>query len=280
MYLQYADDTQIMVTGKKSILSALILQMETVLARLNDWFRANSLKVNAPKTELLVFGSPQNLRNLPKVHISFCDTVLTPCNEVRNLGLIFDNKLSWEAHISMISRRCMGILSGLSHARHYLPNGVISTLVTALVFSQVRYCISVYGNGSKKNLKRIKKVLNFGARVIFGRKKFDHVSDLWDRLGWLQPQRLVELSTLNLVHKVIKSGKPDALAALFEISLDRRERNTRQDHLYVVPRCKTEAGKRRFCVRGPDLYNSLPTEMHAMRQLTFSRNLKHMLLNA
>ena len=260
-------------------LPALINRMEGVLTCLSDWFRANSLKVNASKTELVVFGSPHNLRKLPKFKVAFCDTELVPCEKVRNLGVIFDNKMSWEAHIAMISRRCMGILSGLSHVRHHLPNHVIGTLVTALVISQVRYCLSVYGTGSKKNLDKIQKVLNFGARVIFGKRKFDHVSDSLDRLGWFRPRQLVELSTLNLAHKVIRSGKPDALAALFQQNLENRERNTRQDLLYVVPRCNTEAGKRRFSVRGPNMYNSLPSVMHNMRLATFSRNLKQVLLN-
>ena len=179
----------------------------------------------------------------------------------------------------MITRRCMGILSGLSHARNNLPNCVISTLVTALVISQLRYCISVYGNTSKKNLERIQKVLNFGARVIFGRRKCDHVSDLWARLGWLRPQQLTDLSTINISHKIIKSGQPEKLAGNFKLNHEQRERNTRQDHLYVVPRCRTEAGKRRFSVRGPNLYNSLPTELHGMRQGAFSRSVVQMLRN-
>ena len=203
---------------------------------------------------------------------------MSPCAQVRNLGVIFDNKLSWDAHVSTISRRCAGILSGLSHVRHHLPNDVIVTLVTALVMSQVRYCISIYGNGSKKNLYQVQKVLNFAVRVIYGRRKFDHVSDLWVHLGWLRPQQLVEFATLNLAHKVIRGGKPDSLAALFQINLAKRDRNTRQDHLYVVPRCKTESGKRRFCVRGPQFYNSLPTEMFNLCPKTFSRILKKTLL--
>ena len=131
----------------------------------------------------------------------------------------------------------------------------------------------MYGSGPKKNLVRVQKVLNFAARVIFGRKKFDHVSDLWDRLGWLRPQQLVDTATINLVQKVITSGQPDALSALFRQNSGKRERKTRQDHLYVVPRCKTGAGQRRFSVRGPNLYNSLPTTMYHLRQPNFQRHL-------
>ena len=274
--VQYADDTQVIVSGPKNDLKSLICRMEAVLASLGKWFRANLLKVNPSKTEPIVFGSPHNLHNLPTFDITFCNTSLTPCNSAKNIGLIFDSKMSWEAHVSMISRRCIGILCGLSHARHNLPNCIIRTLVTSLVISHIRYCISVYGNGSKKNLEQIQKVLNFGARVIFGRRKFDHVSDLWARLGWLRPQQLVDLSTLNLAHKIIRRGQPDSLPANFVFNYEKRERNTRQDHMYVIPRCKTETGKRRFSVRGPDMYNSLPSELHGMRQATFSRNVMQM----
>ena len=86
-------------------------------------------------------------------------------------------------------------------------------------------------------MAQLQKVLNFGARVIFGKRKFDHVSGLWNRLGWLWPQQLADFSTLSLAHKVIRSGKPDTLAAFFQLNLEKRERSTRQDHLYI--RCST-----------------------------------------
>ena len=49
----------------------------------------------------------------------------------------------WEAHVSELSRRCMGLLIGLSHVRHYLPDGVIKIIMTVLVISRVNYCPSV-----------------------------------------------------------------------------------------------------------------------------------------
>ena len=83
------------------------------------------------------------------------------CKQVGNLGVIFDGTLSWDAHVSELSRWCTGLLIGLSHVRHYLPDGVTKTLVVALVMSRIQYCLSVFGNGSQKNFDRIQKMLNF-----------------------------------------------------------------------------------------------------------------------
>ena len=200
--------------------------------------------------------------------------------EVNNLGLVFDRTLSWDAHVTLISRRCTGMLTGLSHVRHYLPDGVITTLVSALVLSQVRYCLSVYGNGSQKNFNKLQKIINFGARVIFGRRKFDHVSDLRERLGWLQARQLAELCTLCLTRKVLVSGEPEALASVLHVNGDLRQRRTRQDRLLYVPRSRTEAGKRRFRSRAPGLYNCLPAGTAELGPRSFSRQLKRQMLAA
>ena len=254
--------------------------MEHVLASLDIWFRANGLKVNAAKTQLMLLGSPPNLRNIQNIKIKFREHDLLSVSEAKNLGLSFDSTLSWSPHVESVTRRCFGVLSGLSHLRGHLPPSVISALVNALVFSQIRYCISVYGNGTKKNLSRIQKVINYAAKVIFGRKKYDHVSDLMRRLGWLSSTDLTEYHTLSLVHKVRSYGEPEGLAASLTTVADTRDRTTRQNHLLHVPRSRSEMGKRRFCCRGPARYNSLPADMACLPVPAFNRRLRRHLIQA
>ena len=111
--------------------------MEYSLASLNDLFCANAVKVNASKAQLIVFGSRQNQRKLTDVRVSFRDVASQLCAQVGNLGVTFDCTLSWDAHVSELCRRCTGLLIGLSHARHCLPDGIIRMLVTVLVVSRI-----------------------------------------------------------------------------------------------------------------------------------------------
>ena len=277
---QYADDTQVLVSGPAGDLGGLISRMEVSLASLSDWFCANALKVNASKTQLIAFGSRQNLRKLPNFKVHFRDAALQPCVQVGNLGVTFDSTLSWDAHVSDLSRRCTGLLIGLSHARHCLPDGIIRILVTALVISRIQYCLTVYGNGSQKNFDRLQKILNFAARVIFGRRKFDHVSDLRKKLGWLSPRSMSDHQTLVIAHKAIQRGEPEELAALFVTNSAIRERQSRQDHLFHLPRPRLETGKRRFGYRAAALLNSqllnsqLPSQLLRLPPARFSRSVK------
>ena len=277
--VQYADDTQILVSGKKTCMADVVAELERVLASLDIWFRGNGLKVNAEKTQLMFLGSHQNLRNTPDVTVNFRDHHLLPSSEAKNLGLTFDRTLSWDSHVSNITRRCFGTLAGLSHLRGYLPPSVISALVNALVLSQIRYCISVYGNGTQKNMSRLQKVINYGAKVIFGRKKFDRVSDLLKRLGWMSAESLASYHTLCLLHKVRLLQEPASLAGSISTVAEHRDadRETRQDGDLFVPRWNTGMGRRRFVCRGPDQYNDLPPELRALPAPRFGRHLKRYL---
>ena len=205
--VQYADDIELLVSDPKSQLHHTVARLEHVLASLDDWLRSNGLKVNAEKTQLMLLGSRQNLRTVPHFAVKFRDHSLFPCSEARNLGLVFDRTFSWNSHVALVSKRCFGMLTGLSHLKHSLSDYVLITLVNALVLSQVRYCLSVYVNGSKLSTSRLQKILNFAAKLIFGRKKYDHVSDLHERLGWLTAADLGRLHTITLTHKILRSGE-------------------------------------------------------------------------
>ena len=191
-----------------------------------------------------------------------------------NLGVVFDGTLSWDAHVSELSRRCTGLLIGLSHVRHYLPDGVTKTLVVALVMSRIKYCLPVFGNGTLKNFDRLQKLLNFAARVIFGRRKFDHVSDLRDQLGWMTPETMATYQTLVTAQKAIQRGEPETLASLFTLNSKIRWRSTRQDRLFHLPRPRLETGKRRFAYRAAALLNTLPTELIELPPASFARAAK------
>ena len=274
--VQYADDTQILVSGKKSEIQNVVSRMERALSSLDNWFRANGLKVNAAKTQLMLLGSPQNLRTVNDIKVKFRDQDLVPISEAKNLGLTFDRSLCWDRHVSTVTQRCFGVLTGLSHLRGHLPTAVLSALINALVFSQVRYCISVYGNGRKDNFRRIQKIINYAARVLFGRRKYDHVSDLLERLGWLSAEGMGTYHTVCLTHKVRRSGEPEQLAAGLSTVAEARtvERATRQDNLLSVPRSRTEMGRRRFACRGPTLYNALPRDIEGLPVPLFCRRVR------
>ena len=120
----------------------------------------------------------------------------------------------------------------------------------------------------------IEKIINFAARVVSGRRKYDHVADVREALGWLSASDLAAHDTLVFLHKVICKEEPAAIAQIFQRNEERRERSTRQDSKFSLPRNRTEAGKRRFGYRAAMLYNSLPVEVKSATSKHFILSLK------
>ena len=275
--IQYADDTQILVSGRKDDMAALIERMQSSLASLDVWFRANSLKVNASKTQLMVFGSRQNLRGIPEIEVRFRGETVRPERTVRNLGVVFDPTLSWDAHVAHVVNKCFGMLIGLNHVRHHLPQQVIPTIVQGLVLSHVRYCITVFGNCTDQNHKQLQRIINFCARVVAGRRKFDRISDVLNGPDWFTSKQLCDYHLLTLVHRVLRSGEPASLVSLFSRNSDLRIRQTRQDHQFHLPCIHLEAGRRQFAYRAPKQYNGVPADLIGLKLSSFKRNLRALL---
>ena len=88
--VQYADDTQLMVSGRKTELPSLNETLEVALDSIGHWFTSRKMKLNAKKTQLILFGTSQILRGVPPVHIRFGGETITESQKVRNLGVEMD----------------------------------------------------------------------------------------------------------------------------------------------------------------------------------------------
>ena len=219
------------------------------------------MKLNPDKTQLIVFGSRQNLKFLPPVSVTIDNISINESNTVKNLGVIFDRHLSFDSHIDSLVRRCSGMLLSLCHAKHGLPAEVLPRLVDGLVMSSLRYCVSVYGATSGQLSQRIQKCINFCARVLSGKRKYDHISDTLRSLGWLSAGQLHQYYTLMALHRLTDSPEPEALAALFVRNHDVHTRTTRARNQFHLPRIRNEHGRRRFAYRAASLMNALPSHV-------------------
>ena len=92
-----------------------------------------------------------------------------------------------------------------------LPCATLTTLVQALVISLIRCCISVYGTCNATQTGRLQKVLNFAARVISGRRKYDRVNYVLRELEWLTAHNLHVFHTLTL-KRILTTAQPDTFS--------------------------------------------------------------------
>ena len=67
-------------------------------------------------------------------------------------------------------RRCYCILLSLNRFRRHFSTEALITIIRAHVFSQILYCLPLWGGASQQQLYRIQKVINFAAPRSNGSK--------------------------------------------------------------------------------------------------------------
>ena len=211
---------------------------------------------------MITFGTRAMLRHMPSITINFCGTAIPESRVVKNLGLHMDRHLTFSDHVSHVVQKCSGSLVALMHAKHSLPKRALKPIVNALVISSIRYCISIYGTCSKTESQRIQKIINFAARVISGRKKYDHISDVIKELNWLSVSQLMTYHRVSLINKIIKTGLPETLHECITDREPQHHHRTRQADTLRLHPIKTETGRRLLGHSGLKTYNVVKQNMH------------------
>ena len=264
--VSYADDTVILHSAPPSDegLTALKASVEGDLASLATWFKNNGLKVNPSKTEMSLFGTLPVTKKASNFSVNFGNVSLTPAGQIRFLGVLLDQNLTMEKHAAAVVRRCFGILVTLKKLSQTLPKATLKTLVQALVFPHLVYCLPAWAPPTIAIRQRIDRVISFAARVVSGKRKHDHISETRRQLGWLSFEQVVRERDCLLVHRLLNSEQaPATLKSLVQHRADVSERETRASGSAVLHtrRCRLEATRRSVPVRPIREWNELPAEL-------------------
>ena len=99
----FADDTSVFFTCNN--MEELKTSAEQIMTQLNEWFCANKLTLNSSKSNFVVFRSPRmKLINIPE-KIAFSSYEISRVNQVKYLGMILDENLNWNAHITNLCNK-------------------------------------------------------------------------------------------------------------------------------------------------------------------------------
>ena len=168
-------------------LAELRSRLELTLRELHAWFSSNSLKMNGSKTDFMIVGSKQNLKEVQNLSFIVDDASTQPSKTIKILGVVDDPLLSWEAHISHVVQKCNKIIFSLYKFRHYFTSDALKILVQAYVFPHIVYCVCVWGGAAKGQMHKIQKLINFSARIVTVFKKNQHITPALNSLHWPGP---------------------------------------------------------------------------------------------
>ena len=86
------------------------------------------------------------------------NSLLNATHAAGNLGLIFDEHLTFSDQISSVSKSCYYCIHQLRCIRPYLDTKTVSTIATSIVHSKLDYCNYLYHNLPKSQITRLQQI--------------------------------------------------------------------------------------------------------------------------
>lgn len=253
-HLAYADDVQLYISSKKfdssfSMADAINADMENI----SKWAITNDIRLNVAKTKAICFHNARTNIVAPK--ISLDNVVIDYERSVKNLGIIFNNKMKWTDNVALICKKVYSLLARLRPLKCVIPQKTRYMLVRSLIIPHFTYGQLLYYNMDHESKRRLEICFNDCIRFIYGLRKYDHISTYKNSLLGCDLFTYFKFNVICFIQSLVYSNKPKYL---FErLSFGKSTRNIK----IILPKNKFKSYGDCLFVHGVGLWNSLPTEV-------------------
>ena len=272
---QYADDTQLYIALSPTIIDSALSQLEQCLHTLHNWFCINGMALNPDKSDAIWFSSTQRARTLHHLaSVNVAGSQVSISDTITTLGVKLDSQLTFNSHISSVSKSCYYHIRSLRHIRNSLTDDMAKSIAVSLISSRLDYANSLLYGVSQANTSKLQRVQNSLARLVT-QNSYSSSSDALYNLHWLPITRRIEFKIATLTYKTINSGSPSYLASLIQPYQPPRSLRSSDLHLLATPRTRTVLGSRAFRVAAPTVWNSIQVHVRQAPSIdSFKRQLK------
>ena len=187
-------------------LNESLLNVENCCQMIGQWMTLNKLKLNCEKTEFLLVANSNFFSKLdvaPVVRIG--DSIVKSVTYVRNLGGIFDYRMTMTNQVNDVVRKGSFVLRGIRKVNRYTTLDVRKTLVASTILSRIDFLNSLYTNLSRRDLHRLNVLMNNAARLITKTGNRSPITPVLKDLHWLRVEYRIRYKCCIFVHKSLYS---------------------------------------------------------------------------
>jgi len=292
----FADDTTCLGQGKN--LKNLTEYINGELQKISNWFRSNKMAVNTTKTKFIVFRTRGKRVDPADCLVVFNNNeigkvenpdLVTPVQRVYNegeetsfklLGVLFDEYLSFEAHVSFLCTKISKSLFCINRVKNFVNSTALKMLYFAMVHAHINYCLTVYSCANTTVLNRLKLKQKEAIRIISNAGYRDHTERLFKKHGILPLEDLIKYSILKFMHNFTHGKLPFSYN---ETWITNRMRNLNielrnADNLYI-PAHNMASVKRFPLFNFPKIWNEAPDIKNNPSSSVFQKYVKSAMLN-
>ena len=179
--------------------------MQDCICDVRQWMLSNNWKL---MTEFLLIGSKQQLQKVTIQGVWVGCDLITPVTSVRNLGVIFDQHLRMDKHITKICSTAYFHLHNIRCIRKYLSHEAVCMVIHAFSSSQSGYCNSRSVVCHTTKFKKLQRLQNCAAILVLNIKISDHITPALQDLHWLPVKLWMQYKIYLTVFKALHGLAP------------------------------------------------------------------------
>ena len=272
---KYADDTEISKSETPDNFHNAVSSISECTNDVFNWMTSNKLKLNTEKTDILLSGSKPTLSKIKEKNINIDGNIIGFKSSAKYLGVQLDSTLSMNVYVSSICKACFLELRRISSIQKYLSREAVITLINAKILSRLDYCNAILYGITNENLHRLQRMQNAAAKLIYKKKRVDHVTPLLINLHWLPVQARCHYKLCVLAYQFFEKTLPPYLSSSLTSKLHQRNMRSNNQKLLDIPRVASKMGDRSFSTSVPKLWNVLPLSLKNSPSIgCFKKNLK------
>ena len=202
----------------------------------------------------MIFRPKNKQDHFPDIIIN--GSKITKVDKAKFLGVIIDNKLTWNHHINHIAKKISKGTGIIIKARKYFNTTTLANLYNTLILPYISYGIHVWGTAANIHLDKIlvrqKKIV----RIISGVPPRTHTKPLFKDLKLMTIHQIytyyVGVFMYNLYHEKLPS-----IFGMFQRTSHVHSYPTRQQCSYYIQKDSTVRTEKTIRISGPKTWNSI-----------------------
>ena len=168
-YSIYVDDLRISYLASTLKCAQRILNLQ--LKNLKIWMDRTGFNFSELKTKAVIFHRGNKKLKDRELQLNFGNSRIEVVSEVKLLGIIFDDKLTWIPHLETLKRKCITSLNAMKlmvkHSKTVDTNFLLR-IYKSLVRSKLDYGCQVYGTAGASRLEKLDPVHHAALRLCTG----------------------------------------------------------------------------------------------------------------
>ena len=199
------------------------------------------------KTDAILLGTSMRSKTISNLNtINVAGTPVALSDSIKILGVVLDKNLTFDSHISHVSKSFFYHIRALRHIWPALTDDVAKMVACSLVGSRLDYANSVLFGTSAKNLARLHRIQSTLARVITMQRGWISISKTLSDLHWLPIKFRIDFKVAILTFNVFVSGEPGYLYSRIGNATSRTLRSSADIRKLSMIPSRTKIGTRAF----------------------------------